>query len=202
MWFPRLRDSPGTELKRRTQITSERPADRGGRLKSFSRNFSAKCPSKASTTQRRLQRRQLSYLGAEDDAQLMAAQERSKRAETVVRKREDSREARSYWEHSSGCSKNVLMQWTGRPYFNRQRPNLNLAVAGFAFATLICSAMKLLTEYLERALNLERLADGEQDQRFRDDLLSQAAAYRRLAAKRAKEYGLPAPSPPETRTSE
>ena len=62
--------------------------------------------------------------------------------------------------------------------------------------------MKLLTEYLERAVNLERLAEGEQDQRFRAELLGQAAAYRRLAAKRAQEYGLPPPSAPEIRTSE
>jgi hypothetical protein len=62
--------------------------------------------------------------------------------------------------------------------------------------------MKLLTEYLERAVNLERLAEGEQDERFKAQLLSQAAAYRRMAAKRAQEYGLPAPSPPEIRTTE
>jgi hypothetical protein len=62
--------------------------------------------------------------------------------------------------------------------------------------------MKLLTEYLERAVNLERLAEDEQDEGFRAQLLSQAAAYRRMAAKRAKEYGLPAPSAPEIRTRE
>jgi hypothetical protein len=62
--------------------------------------------------------------------------------------------------------------------------------------------MKLLTEYLERAVNLERLAEGEQDERFRAQLLGQAAAYRRMAAKRAEEYGLPAPTAPEVRTSE
>lgn len=57
--------------------------------------------------------------------------------------------------------------------------------------------MKLLTEYLERAVNLERLAAGEQDSTFKTQLLNQAAAYRKLAAKRATEYGLPPPSPPE-----
>jgi hypothetical protein len=61
--------------------------------------------------------------------------------------------------------------------------------------------MKLLTEYLDRAVNLERLAEGEQDEKFRAELLKQAAAYRRMAAKRADEYGLPAPSAPETRTA-
>jgi hypothetical protein len=57
--------------------------------------------------------------------------------------------------------------------------------------------MKLLTEYLDRAVSLERLAAGEQDSTFKDQLLNQAAAYRKLAAKRADQYGLPPPSPPE-----
>ena len=57
--------------------------------------------------------------------------------------------------------------------------------------------MKLLTEYLERAVSLERLAADEVDLKFKNDLLKQAAAYRRLAAKRASDYGLPPPSPPE-----
>jgi hypothetical protein len=56
--------------------------------------------------------------------------------------------------------------------------------------------MKLLTEYLERAVSLERLAADEPDSKFRSALLNQAAAYRKLAAKRAQEYGLPPPSPP------
>jgi hypothetical protein len=54
--------------------------------------------------------------------------------------------------------------------------------------------MKLLTEYLERALSLELLAAGEQDTKFKADLLRQAAAYRTLAAKRASDYGLPLPT--------
>jgi hypothetical protein len=58
-------------------------------------------------------------------------------------------------------------------------------------------SMKLLTEYLERAVSLEQLAAGEQHSKFKDDLLRQAAAYRILAKKRACDYGLPAPSPPE-----
>jgi hypothetical protein len=57
--------------------------------------------------------------------------------------------------------------------------------------------MKLLTEYLERAVSLEQFAAGEQDSKFKEDLLRQAAAYRKLAAKRACDYGLPPPSPPE-----
>ena len=57
--------------------------------------------------------------------------------------------------------------------------------------------MKLLTEYLERAVSLERLAANEQESRFKRELLHQAEAYRKLAAKRAAGYGLPPPSPPE-----
>ncbi|WP_082847858.1 hypothetical protein [Bradyrhizobium sp. DOA9] len=57
--------------------------------------------------------------------------------------------------------------------------------------------MKLLTEYLERAVQLEKMAASEPDSAFKDQLLQQASAYRKLAAKRAKDYGLPAPSPPE-----
>jgi hypothetical protein len=58
--------------------------------------------------------------------------------------------------------------------------------------------MKLLTEYLERAINLERLAAAEQDSNFKEQLLNQAAAYRKMAARQAKDYGLPPPSPPES----
>jgi hypothetical protein len=57
--------------------------------------------------------------------------------------------------------------------------------------------MKMLTEYLERALQFEQMAGTEQNQTFKAELLKQAAAYRQLAAKRAQEYGLPMPSPPD-----
>ena len=57
--------------------------------------------------------------------------------------------------------------------------------------------MKLVTEYIERALQLEALAEGETDSKFKADLLKQAESYRRLAAKRAAQYGLPPPSIPE-----
>ncbi len=56
--------------------------------------------------------------------------------------------------------------------------------------------MRLLTEYLERAVQLENLAASEPDTVFQMQLFEQARAYRKLAAKRASEYGLPAPSPP------
>jgi len=54
--------------------------------------------------------------------------------------------------------------------------------------------MKLLMEYLERAAQLERLASSERDPAFKQQLVTQAQAYRQMAAKRAKDYGLPAPS--------
>ena len=57
--------------------------------------------------------------------------------------------------------------------------------------------MKMLTEYLERAVEFEKLAATEENAEFKAHLLKQAASYRRLAAKRAEEYGLPMPSPPE-----
>jgi hypothetical protein len=57
--------------------------------------------------------------------------------------------------------------------------------------------MKLLTEYLERAVQLEALAADVSDPVFRGQLLGQANAYRKMAAKKADEYGLPPPSPPK-----
>jgi hypothetical protein len=55
----------------------------------------------------------------------------------------------------------------------------------------------LLTEYLERAVQLENLAASEPDAAFRKQLLDQARSYRQLAASRARQYGLPPPSPPD-----
>jgi hypothetical protein len=57
--------------------------------------------------------------------------------------------------------------------------------------------MKLLTEYLERAVQLETLAASEPDSEFKRQLFEQARSYRALARERASEYGLPSPSPPE-----
>jgi hypothetical protein len=57
--------------------------------------------------------------------------------------------------------------------------------------------MKLLTEYLDRAVQFENLAAAETDPKFKEQLENQAKAYRQLAAKRAQELGLPLPSPRE-----
>ena len=58
--------------------------------------------------------------------------------------------------------------------------------------------MQLLSKYIERALQFERLAASEHDPKRKAELESQAQAYRKLAAERAGKIGLPPPSPPET----
>jgi hypothetical protein len=53
--------------------------------------------------------------------------------------------------------------------------------------------MKVLGEYLDRARRAERLAKNERITEFKRELLKQAAAYRKLAADRAKKLNLPPP---------
>ncbi len=50
--------------------------------------------------------------------------------------------------------------------------------------------MKMLAEYLENAVKFETMAAHESDPKLKADFERQAAAYRKLAEKRAKEYGL------------
>jgi hypothetical protein len=57
--------------------------------------------------------------------------------------------------------------------------------------------MKLLNEYLEHALSFERMAAQENNPEVRVQFEKLAAAYRKLAAKRAARYGFPAPSLPQ-----
>jgi hypothetical protein len=59
------------------------------------------------------------------------------------------------------------------------------------------TGMKLLNEYLERALSFERMAAEENIPVVRAQFEKQAAAYRKIAAERAAKYGLPLPSAPE-----
>jgi hypothetical protein len=54
--------------------------------------------------------------------------------------------------------------------------------------------MKMLAEYLEKAIAFEKMAAEEKDANLKEDFEKQAAAYRKLAEKRAKNYGLKAPS--------
>jgi hypothetical protein len=55
------------------------------------------------------------------------------------------------------------------------------------------SAMKMLAEYLERVITFERMASDEKDAKLKADLEKQAAAYRKLAVQRAKQYKLDLP---------
>jgi hypothetical protein len=51
--------------------------------------------------------------------------------------------------------------------------------------------MKMLTEYLERALEFEALADREEDEAFKAELQKQAAAYRKLAESAPSNMAFP-----------
>ena len=53
--------------------------------------------------------------------------------------------------------------------------------------------MKVVAEYLADALNFERLAEAEKNGEVKAVLKRHAAAFRKLAIKRAKERGLPVP---------
>jgi hypothetical protein len=47
--------------------------------------------------------------------------------------------------------------------------------------------MKMIHEYLERSVQFERMADEADDPSLRQQFLKQAAAYRKLAEKRAAD---------------
>lgn len=51
----------------------------------------------------------------------------------------------------------------------------------------------MIAEYLEHALQFEKMARDETDASLKDSLLKQAQAYRKLAAERAGRLGLQAP---------
>jgi hypothetical protein len=57
--------------------------------------------------------------------------------------------------------------------------------------------MKMVAEYLEHALNFERMAAAENDPQLKANFETQAAAYRKLATARAKELGMEAPRGPQ-----
>ena len=54
--------------------------------------------------------------------------------------------------------------------------------------------MKMLAEYLEKAVEFEAMAAREKDAKLKVDLEKQAVAYRKLAVSRAKQYNLDLPS--------
>ena len=51
--------------------------------------------------------------------------------------------------------------------------------------------MKLVAEYLEQAVRFNRMAAEATDPKLKESLEKQAAAYRKLAEKRAAELNLP-----------
>jgi len=53
--------------------------------------------------------------------------------------------------------------------------------------------MKMIAEYLEHALQFERMAADETDPSLKETLAKQALAYRKLAAERAERLNLPRP---------
>jgi hypothetical protein len=55
--------------------------------------------------------------------------------------------------------------------------------------------MKMVAEYLDKAITFERLAYVEKDAKAKAELFAQAKAYRKLATERAKRLGLNKPSP-------
>jgi hypothetical protein len=57
--------------------------------------------------------------------------------------------------------------------------------------------MKMLVEYLDNAVQFERVAADEKDPKLKAEFERQAASYRKLAEKRAKEYGLKMPPDPQ-----
>jgi hypothetical protein len=56
--------------------------------------------------------------------------------------------------------------------------------------------MKLVTDYLERAVHFETMAAKETDPKFKALLEKNAQDYYKLAEKRAKELGAPVPKRP------
>jgi len=53
--------------------------------------------------------------------------------------------------------------------------------------------VKMIAEYLEHALQFERMAKDETDAALKKSLLNQAEAYRKLARERAQRLGLQMP---------
>jgi hypothetical protein len=59
--------------------------------------------------------------------------------------------------------------------------------------------MKLIAEYLEKAIDFERMAVMETDSVLKANLLKQAAAYRKLAEERAQRLNpMVPPRPPQS----
>jgi hypothetical protein len=55
--------------------------------------------------------------------------------------------------------------------------------------------MRMLAEYLDKAIHFEQMASVETDPELKAKLSAQAQAYRKLVEERAKREGLPLPPP-------
>jgi hypothetical protein len=55
--------------------------------------------------------------------------------------------------------------------------------------------MKMVAEYLDKAINFETMAAGEKNEKLKESLLAQAMAYRKLAAERAAQFSIKMPPP-------
>jgi hypothetical protein len=53
--------------------------------------------------------------------------------------------------------------------------------------------MKLVAEYLDRAMQFERMAEEASDPKLKTQFLQQCEAYRKLATKRAANLNAPPP---------
>jgi hypothetical protein len=51
----------------------------------------------------------------------------------------------------------------------------------------------MIAEYLDRAIQFERMADSADDPKLKEQFLQQCEAYRKLAAKRAVQLGVAPP---------
>ena len=56
--------------------------------------------------------------------------------------------------------------------------------------------MQTVAEYLAEAIKFDRMADDAIDDKVKAAFKNQADAYRKLAIKRAKEFGYPLTAPP------
>jgi hypothetical protein len=74
--------------------------------------------------------------------------------------------------------------------FDFQRGSIRLGAIRTGSATV-----KMIAEYLDHAIQFERMAADETNPAVRMQFEKQAAAYRKLASERAAKLGLPEPPP-------
>ena len=71
--------------------------------------------------------------------------------------------------------------------------NATLASGGLARSR--GRGVKMIAEYLDHAIQFERMAAEATDPNFKESMLEQAQAYRKLAAERSARLNLAAPPP-------